>query len=133
MARLAAVGLLCLLAALGAGCNGARETDQVAYIISIGIDVAPGGEYNITYRLAKPSFLGGDTGKGGGGDSSELITITAPSLAIARELLGTTVARFPNLSHTKAVFIGEGLARKGVADALGPLIRFRELDRKSVV
>ncbi|MDR7866728.1 MAG: Ger(x)C family spore germination protein [Sporomusaceae bacterium] len=125
MVRVTAV--LCLLAALlTLGCNGSRETDEVTYVITVGIDAAPGGQLNVTYRLAKPSAQGGEAGMGGGGLSSEAITFNAPSLAVARDLLNSQVARVPSLSHVKVFVIGESLARKGVGDALGPLLRFRE-------
>ena len=121
------IALACLLAALlTAGCNGAQETDEVAFVLTVGIDAAPGGQLNVTYRVAKPSSLGGEAGKSGGGGSSPIITINAPSLAVARDLLNSQVARKPSMAHAKVVVIGEELARKGIGDAIGPLLRFRE-------
>lgn len=129
MVRLTA--LVCLFAVLlTLGCNGARETDEVAFIITVGIDAAPGGQLNVTYRLARPSAVGGETGGGGAGGKDEatsgIITVTAPSLAVARDLLNSEVARSPSLAHVKAIVLGEELARRGIGDILGPLLRFRE-------
>jgi spore germination protein KC len=119
--------LVCLLAALLTfGCNGSRETDEISYVITVGIDAAPEGNLYVTYRLAKPSALGGEAGKGGADMASEVITFTAPSLAVARDLLNSQVARAPSLSHAKVFVIGEELARKGIMDVIGPLLRFRE-------
>lgn len=121
------IALACLLACLlTAGCNGARETDEMAFAITVGIDAAPGGQLNVTYRLAKPAALGGEGGKGGGWEASPIVTINAPSLAVARDLLNSQVARNPSMVHVKVVVIGEELARKGIGDAIGPLLRFRE-------
>ncbi len=130
MIRLTA--LVCLLAALlTLGCNGSHETDEVSFVITIGVDAAPDGQLNVTYRLSKPAMVRGEAGgEGGGGKSgaepSTIITITAPSLAVARDLLNAQVARVPNLSHVKVIVIGEELARRGVGEVVGPLLRFRE-------
>lgn len=124
MVRLTA--FVCLVAALlTLGCNGARETDEVTFVVSVGIDAAPGEQINVTYRVVKPSVIGGETGEGSG-PASQAITITAPTLAVARDLLNSQVARAPSLSHVKVFIIGEELARKGVGEAIGPLPRFRE-------
>ncbi|MDT8899930.1 Ger(x)C family spore germination protein [Anaeroselena agilis] len=121
------ITLACLLAALlTAGCNGSQETDEVAFVLTVGIDAAPGGQLNVTYRVAKPSALGGEGGKGGAGEISPILTINAPSLAVARDLLNSQTARAPSMVHVKVVVIGEELARKGIGDAIGPLLRFRE-------
>ncbi len=129
MVRVTAI--VCLLAALlTVGCNGSHETDEVTYVISVGIDAAPRGQLHVTYRLAKTSAVGGETGASGGGKggegSSDTITITASSLAVARDLLNSQVARAPSLSHVKVFVVGEELARRGVGDVIGPLLRFRE-------
>jgi spore germination protein KC len=112
---------------LSTGCsNGAKETDEVAYVIGIGIDATDGDKVDVTYRIAIPRAL--STGGGGAGSdkTSELVTIRATNLAEARNFLNSIVARSPNLSHTKALVIGEKLARKGVNKSLGPIFRFRE-------
>lgn len=121
-----AVMLILLMSSLLlAGCNGARETDEVAYVLLIGIDKKEEGKYDITYEVAVPKSL---SGEGGGADkkSTGLITVTAPSLAEARSLLKSTVGRRINLSHNKAFVFGEKMARDGIGDFLAPLLRFRE-------
>lgn len=109
------------------GCNGARETDEIGYVIGIGLDKATeDGMLNITYQIAIPRALGSSEGGGKGDEAITTITLTAPSLAEARNLITTTLARSPNLSHNKVFIIGEDLARQGVADILAPAQRFRE-------
>jgi spore germination protein KC len=93
----------------------------------LGVDAAEDGQLEVTYRIAIPRTLGGDaSATRDAGKSSMLITITAPTLAEARNLLKSSIARIPNLSHVTGLVVGEDLARKGVADALAPLQRFRE-------
>lgn len=123
--RLKLAACLLLLTLFTTGCNGAREIDDFAYVVSVGIDPGPDNQHIITYQIATGQGQGGKE-NGSGEASTFLVTIVAPSLAEARNLLNSVVARTPNLSHTKAVIIGEDLARKGIGDVLGPLLRFRE-------
>jgi spore germination protein KC len=109
------------------GCNGSKELDEVAYVLAIGVDDAGGGQLDFTYEVAIPRILSGESsGKNDSQNAVNLITITAASLAEGRNLLDSAVARAPNLSHVTTFIIGEDLARKGLADFLGPAMRFRE-------
>ncbi|HWR45455.1 Ger(x)C family spore germination protein [Sporomusa sp.] len=119
------IALLLVLTLCIAGCNGAREIDDFAYVVSVGIDPGPDKQNIFTYQIATGQ---GQAGKapGAGETSTFLVTVIAPSLAEARNLLNSVVARTPNLSHTKAIIIGEDLAKQGIGDLLGPLLRFRE-------
>lgn len=118
--------LLITIVLLTAGCSGARETDEVGYVIAMGIDKAPEKDkIKVTYQMAIPRALAG-TSDSDSKESTEIITITANTAVEARNLLNTTVARVPNLSHIKVIIIGEEIARQGVGDFVAPLQRFRE-------
>lgn len=122
-----ALALLLLACLFAAGCNGAKETDEIAWVVTMGIDRAADGDLLVTYRIAVPTALaGGDAGPGAGKESSTLITVKAPSLAEARNLLNTALSRSVSLTHVTAIFLGEDLARHGVQDIFAPLLRFRE-------
>jgi spore germination protein KC len=109
------------------GCNGSKELDEVAHVLTVGIDVAAGDQLEFTYEVAIPRSLAGESeGKSDSNKAVNLITITAPSLAEGRNLLNSTIARAPNLSHVTTFVIGEDLARKGLAEFIGPAMRFRE-------
>ncbi|MDF2876636.1 MAG: germination protein Ger(x)C family [Sporomusa sp.] len=123
--RLKISALLLLLTLCLTGCNGAREIDDFAYVVSVGIDPGPDKQSIFTYQIATGRGQGGKEA-GSSESSTFLVTIIAPSLAEARNLLNSVVARTPNLSHTKAIIIGEDLAKQGIGDVLGPLLRFRE-------
>lgn len=123
---IATVLILMISALLLTGCNGARETDEVAYVLLIGIDKKEEGNYLITYQVAVPRSLSGEGGGSGDNKSTGLVTITAPSLAEARNLLKSTIGRRVNLSHNKAFIFSEKLARDGISDFLAPMLRFRE-------
>lgn len=115
---------ICLLLS---GCNGANETDEVAYVLAVGVDALPNKQLNITYMIAIPRVL--SASGSGGTDSSKsvvVITIKAPSLAEGRALLSASIARSPDLSHIKVWVVGEELAKQGLGDLIGPFLRFRE-------
>lgn len=114
--------ILCLLLA---GCNGGKETDEIAWVISIGVDKA-GDELEITYRVAISRALAGEMAGGGDKKPTTLVTVRAPSLAEGRNLLNTSLARSVSLNQVRLFVISEDLARTGLDDLIGPLIRFRE-------
>ena len=130
--RVRVMALLILLAMLPftAGCNGARELDEVAHVLTIGVDAGEDGQLDITYEIAIPRALAAGEAAGktdtNAKKTTRLFTITAPTLAEGRNLLNSVVARAPNLSHVSTFVIGEELARKGLRDFLGPTMRFRE-------
>jgi spore germination protein KC len=106
--------------------NGATETDEVAWIITIGLDKGDEGNLKVTYRVSVPIALAGSEIGDGKKETSVLISLQAASLAEARNLLNVQLSRKVNLSQTKTIVIGEDLAREGLEDILGPLLRFRE-------
>lgn len=130
MGRLTIVVLLLVCALSTLGCNGGRETDEITFVLSLGFDAAPNDHVRVTYRMARPTTPGGDSGGQGGGNDNDngsaIVSITAASLAVSRDLLSSEVARTPNLSHINVIIVGEELARKGLGNLIGPLIRYRE-------
>lgn len=125
---MAAVALMLAACLLAAGCNGARETDEVAFVISVGIDKGEDKDLLVSYRIAVPQAMAAGA-DGGGGDKkspSTLETVKAPSLAEARNILNATLSRELSLQHVTAVVVSEELARQGVQDVIPPLLRFRE-------
>ena len=124
------VVLLILVCLLTAGCssNGAHETDEILWVISIGIDKADDGNLLVSYRFANPQA---EISPGGGSDGqgkkrSTVMTIKAPSLAEARNILDSSTSRTVSQSHTMVVMISEELARNGVQDLVGGLMRRRD-------
>lgn len=124
MLRLAIVSLMILAAVFTAGCFGGQETDDIAYVLVMGLDKSKQeGKLDVTYQMAIPRAL---TGEGASGEPALSITLTAESTSEARDLFNSVVARTLNLSHTKVLIIGESLARQGLGEVLGVFMRFRE-------
>ncbi|WP_371381319.1 Ger(x)C family spore germination protein [Sporomusa aerivorans] len=126
--RLIASFLLIIVFLLVSGCAGARESDDIAYVLATGIDKsATPGQLDVTYQVAVARALGGGEGGGGGEKQAVVnITITAANLAEARNLLKSAISRIPNLSHNKMFIFGEELAREGLGDIIAPFLRYRE-------
>jgi spore germination protein KC len=123
--RLALAGVL-LISSLLTGCNGGYETDEVAWVINMGIDKAADGDLLVSYRIAKPSMAPGAEVGGEANKASEIITVKAPTLAEARNLINTSLSRSVSLHHVTSIVISEDLARSGIDTVLVSLTRFRE-------
>jgi len=106
------------------GCNGAKETDQIGYVLIMGLDKGEGDKINVTYQVANPLAIGGQSEASKQTFTS--LTFSVYSLGEARNLLNSVIALTPVVYHVKAIVFGEDLARKGIGDTLGPLMRFRE-------
>ncbi|WP_371377967.1 Ger(x)C family spore germination protein [Sporomusa aerivorans] len=113
--------LLCMLVL---GCNGGRETDEIAWVLTIGVDKAD-DDLAITYRIAVPKELAGESSKDSK-HATTVVTVKAPTLAEGRNLLNATLSRAVSLSQVRLIVISEELAYAGVDDLIGPLTRFRE-------
>lgn len=125
--------LMIILLVLLSGCNGSHETDQLAYVVAIGVDREENGRFLVTYQIAVPREIagGGDSGSGesdssGGKKSFINISLVGASFAETRNELKSAISLVPVMYQAKMIILGEDLARKGVGDVLAPLARFRE-------
>ena len=135
--RILVLSLLTLMAVLTAGgCWGSRETDEVAYILSIGLDRGEQDRFLVTISIANPQNIAG-AGAGGAGEgglgSSVIMSVESSAVIPSLNLFDTSVARQLSLLHTKAYIISEELAREGLHDLLLSLIRYRELRGTALV
>lgn len=106
------------------GCNGAKELDQRANVIAIGLDTSEQeGMTRVSYQFAVPKM---EASKDDASKDTAIITNTAPSLAEGLNLVSSEIALQPTLAHIKVIVIGEELARKGLDKVLGPFMRYRE-------
>lgn len=116
------------------GCNGSHETDQLAYIVALGLDKGENNKIIATYQIAIPRQVGGtSTGDEDSSKSGEEakkgfvnITIAGFSFAETRNELKSIVALIPEMYHTKIIIFGEELAKSNVGDAIGVLARLRD-------
>lgn len=118
-----AIGIVLMVLCL-TGCNGAKETDQIGYVLVLGLDKGQGDKVNVTYQIAKTAAIGGPSESGN--RTSVSLTFSVRSIGEARNLLDSAIALAPAVYHVKAIVFGEELARSGIGDILGPIMRFRE-------
>lgn len=128
---LACISLLCLT-----GCWGAEETDEVAYVLTIGFDKGEKGDLTVTASIANPKVIAGMTGGGGGGagagagaggKSTLVMSVETYAPLAAFDLFNAGIDRKISLEHTKAFIFSEELAREGLGKWVNPLVRYREL------
>ena len=124
--RLKALTILLLAALLLSGCNGSKETDEVAYIIGVGLDKAEDRKIKVTFQVAIPHTLGSEKGLEDPQAAARQVTYTAPNLAEAYNLADIQLSRSSNTSHTKMVVFGSELAKDGVGDFMASFLRYRE-------
>ena len=109
--RILVLSLLTLMAVLTAGgCWGSRETDEVAYILSIGLDRGEQDRFLVTISIANPQNIAGAGAGGaveGGLGSSVIMSVESSAVIPSLNLFDTSVARQLSLLHTKAYIIEE--------------------------
>ncbi|MBP2645064.1 MAG: gerBC 1 [Firmicutes bacterium] len=132
LSRFIAAAVLAALCLSLVGCYGSKESDSVAYVQIIGVDVAAGGKRKITTQIAVPL----STSKGGGppgteekaGTSKRWVFNTMLVSAPAEEanLLRSTMSRSPRESHVSVVIFSEEIARQGLGPDATQYIRNRD-------
>lgn len=115
------IGLLSMSIFL-AGCNGARELDEVGNVIAIGLDTTEEGKILVSYQFAIPQHEGGKAD----GNTTFTITNKAATIAEALNLINSQLGYAPSMAHTKVIVLGEKVARKGIDMVLAPFMRYRE-------
>jgi len=120
--RRAAAGLLLTMALMTtAGCWNRREIESIGFVLAAGIDEAPEqGKIQVTIQIAKPFAIGGGEAVRGAADEKPFWTVSSTGYTVfeaVRNLLSQSPRR-PFWAHNRFILIGEGLARKGIRDAL---------------
>jgi Ger(x)C family germination protein len=95
------------------GCWDKIELEEQGYVGVIGMDKGKGNKISITFQITNPQ-TGGIQQSQLGGESqgkSAIITFDAVGPLTARDISTITVARKIDLSHAKAIVIGEEFAR----------------------
>lgn len=114
------------------GCWGVNETDELAYILAMGIDKGESNIIKVSFQIAIPSAIAG--GEGGGGDKPVLnVSVEAASILGALQLANAFVSRDLTFIHNRMVIVSEEIAREGLNRYINPLIRSREIRRNTYI
>jgi len=128
------------MALSSAGCWDRSEIDELGYILALGVDPAPKGDWFYTIWLAVPRKMAPGAGGGGGGGAAggpqrsiNVTTIEAASLGTALQMMNTYIARRMTLEHAKAIVVSETQARSDMISILASAVRFREFRRNTMI
>ncbi|HWI63273.1 MAG TPA: Ger(x)C family spore germination protein [Symbiobacteriaceae bacterium] len=125
--------LLALLLLTLTGCWDRSELEEEAFVLAIGVDKGQESIYTVTFAIAHPGKMsgGGKGGGGGGGDDKPLMltSVEAPTVASAISMADSYLSRRVSLRHTKALFMGEELARISGMFTMDEFVRFRQARR----
>ncbi len=129
--RLGIVALLfCFMISVTA-CWDKLEIEKRAFILGIAIDKAEEeGKVAVTFQIALPQAFGAE-----GGDTEAYWNITevAPNITSARRMLIRSINWIPTFEHCQMLFIGEELAKEGLADHLDFFFRTYDVRRRMEV
>lgn len=132
MKKVKIVAISILFTILLTGCWGVNETDELAYILAMGIDKGENNIINVTFQIAIPKSLGGGEG-GGGGEPVHNISVEAASLFGAQQLANAFVDRELTFIHNRIVVVSDEIAKEGLNRYINPLIRSREIRRNTYI
>ena len=121
--------ILMFATAFPIGCYDAREPDDLAYVVALGLDKGRTNKLRMTFQLAVAKNIGGGGQGGGGGGGEEpisVISVEAPSIYSALNMVNTYLSRQITLSHAKVLVFSEELAREGIDLYLNAIARGRE-------
>lgn len=126
--------LLCLvlLTLLVSGCWGRRETDEMGYVLAMGLDKGKENIIKVTFQIAIPRALAGGGG-GGGEKGTEIVSVEAASIFGALQLANAFVSKDLTFIHNEIVIISSEIAREGLDMYINPLIRSREIRRNATI
>ncbi|MGJ9384414.1 Ger(x)C family spore germination protein [Salipaludibacillus sp. CF4.18] len=113
------------------GCWDRLEVNDIAIVLSTGIDYTDEKEIELSVEIVMPEELAGKLKEGGGGGGARTTFVesaTGVTMADARSKLQEKIARFLIWGHAEATVIGEKLAEQGIqehADFFGRLPKAR--------
>ena len=116
--------LLLLCAALGlslCGCYDSTDITERAFILAVGIDTGEEHLNRYTFQLVKPSAF---ESEGGGDDSGYVnMSIDAPDVYTAMDLMNSAMAKEYDYAHIKLVVFSKAVAEQGIQEHLTAMIR----------
>jgi len=127
--------LLIVFAISVGGCWDRKELESMGLVQTLGLDLSENNEVMVTCMIAIPSKLGATAEGGGSGEGPGvlLISMNAPSIYEAFNLMNTTVNREVTLLQNQALIIGEDIAKSGIKPWIDNLLRFRDMRRTLLI
>lgn len=121
--------LILLVAALPmTGCWNSREPKQLAIVMALGIDKAPGNKYKVSFQIANSGQVAPGIVAGGSAYGAPVMVYSGTGSSIYEAIRKTSrsVPRQLFFAHIRLVVIGESLAKAGMQDIFDFFDRSRE-------
>ncbi|MBS4210264.1 Ger(x)C family spore germination protein [Bacillus sp. FJAT-50079] len=104
--------LISMIPLLLSGCWGKLELEERDYAVVIGLDKAKEDHLiDVTFQVANPQVGSSDTSTAENEPPSDIVTVTAPDLLSAKELVNSVLSRKVSFDHLRIIIIGEDLAK----------------------
>lgn len=134
--RKIAVILIVMLSLLQTGCWNAREINELAFVLSMGIDKTNDGEFKITAQIASPeSYSKTPSGTATGGKAKPfwMVSTTGKTVFEAIRNMASISSRRIFWSHIKVIIISERVARGDTLEIFDFFTRNVELRLRTLV
>ncbi len=118
------------------GCYDAKEIDETAYIIALGIDKKSDSTYSYTFQFSTPLALSDEPQKEmqsseksseSENKSSTNLTINAPDFYVARNLTNNFLSKNIDMSHLKLIVFASDIAPQDLENHSRLLMHEREV------
>lgn len=133
--RKIAIVIALIFTLLLTGCWNAREINELAFVLSIGLDKADDG-FKVTAQIAKPDTYSKTPSGGGGTEKSEtfwVLSSTGKTIFEAIRNLASVSPRRIFWSHIKVIIISERLAKSNTLEIFDFFSRNPELRLRTLV
>jgi spore germination protein KC len=120
--------LLLFVTPLLTSCWDRYEVEDISFLVSMGIDKGTKFKYIITVSIAIPENFAKDSS----GKKYLVTSVEAPTISAALTLFGTYAGRRVSLQHTKALFMGEALARESGLNTMDEFLRLHQARRSTL-
>ena len=101
--------LLCILLS---GCYDSRETDDLSYVIAIGIDKGNEKNFSVTLQYAVPLNI---SPEGGDGSPFHTLTLETDNIQSATLKASSKISKTTDLSHLSLIVFSEETAKDGIS------------------
>ena len=110
------------------GCTSARQINEMAYVVGIGIDKGENEKILLSLQFAKPFVIAKSSESGEGGDkekkdkSTSLATAEGADIFSAIKKIESTLSKQINLTHTKILVFSKDISQDGVSNYTNTLM-----------
>lgn len=125
--------LIVTIAIMLIGCWDMQEIDRRIFVGIIGIDKSPEKAYDVHFSCPVVREIAGGEGGGGGGKTKPVMLVSSIAKTVndAARNVALRLSRNLFFEHTRAVVIGEEVARDDLKPILNTFIRQPEFNRRS--